>query len=318
MGFLQLTRVLSSSAAKLLCGSSQLFSSVRVSLRSASRTTCEDSPFTLDLQLGLRLGSGGFSDAYSILPNSVLPGGAVLKLARWTSAEQIKQFKREADTLRQLASASYVPQLLFTGDRDAIGNGRAPWPLHVLTPEGRPLHVALSEFAKSLGQSANKVCRHAFANVVLEQVHTALQVAHTAGIIHCDVRPQNCVFGPDKCACLLYWGLSRNRGDDATRVGVPAFTSQAVFSTSCKAFERLDLVAAALLWVCLAYGPECNAPWPVHCAPELAAERRREWFEYQGLRDGCLRSAFARISDLETPRRKMEAGDYQWKPLAEK
>jgi len=320
LGFIQLTRVLSSSAAKLLCGSSQLFSSVRVSLRFASRTTSEDSPpFTLDFQLGFRLGSGGFSDAYSILPNSEgIPSGAVLKLARWTSAEQIKQFKREADTLRQLASASYVPQLLFTGDRDAIGNGRAPWPLHVLTPEGRPLHVALSEFAKSLGQSANKVCRHAFANVVLEQVHKALQAAHAAGIIHCDVRSQNCVIGPDKRACLLDWGLSRNRGDDATRVGVPAFTSQAVFSTSCKAFERLDLVAAALLWVCLAYGPECNAPWPVHCAPELAAERRREWFEYKGLRDGCLRSVFARISDLETPRRKMEAGDYQWKPLAEK
>jgi hypothetical protein len=319
-GFAALVRVLSASAAALCCSGLPL-SSVEAALTALSTSegavTCSQ-----HLQLSARLGSGGFSDVYSFaaaqeLPFSAAAGGAVLKLPRWTSVKQTAQFQREASVLRLLAAAGApsVPRLLCEGVR-VVSPARTPWPLLVLKPLGRSLANTLRERQLHAAPGAAPSAQHAFADAVLARVQAALSVAHENGVIHCDVRPQNCVIDPDGAACLLDWGLSRSSGANIHNVGVPHYTLSAVYTASAyAATARLDLAAAALLWACVAHGDGCAAPWAMRCAPELAAGQRDKWLDAHAARNPALGAVRERVRDLERPR-AVVAADYEWIPSA--
>jgi hypothetical protein len=318
-GFAALVRVLSAGPAALCCFGQPL-SSVHAALPASSAA---DGAVTWPqhLQLAQRLGSGGFSDVYSFATSQELPrsaaAGAVLKLPRWTSEKQQLHFEREACVLRLLAEAavSGVPRLLCEGVR--LSPARMPWPLLVLAPVGCSLADTLRERQKlQATASAARLEQRAFADAVLAQVQATLRAAHGADVIHCDVRPQNCVIAPDGTACLLDWGLSCASSTNIHKVGVPQYTVSAVYTSSTyTATARLDLAAAALLWACVAHGDACAAPWSERCAPELAAGKREKWLDARAARNDSLRAVRDRVRDLERPR-AVVAADYQWMPAA--
>ena len=274
---------------------------------------------SLELLLHQRLGSGGYSDAYSLL--RAVPGaeglGCVLKVARWASDKMAAQYKQEAEYLQALAAADapHVPLLLAAGER----SGGRRWPLLILSPCCRQLATALHAcLAAADSQQSKREARFEFAGRVLSQTQEALRAAHALGIFHCDIRVDNVLADERGNVCLIDWGMARGRGASALNVGVPAFALGAQFDgtvTSCTACERVDLSAAALLWLCVAYGRDCRAPWPTAVAEESAAARRSAWLCERAARgDPLLSSLAARLTELEGARWRCCPDDYSWTP----
>jgi hypothetical protein len=285
-----------------------------------SRLHAELPSGSLELLLSERLGSGGFSDAYIL--SSDVPGaegrGCVLKVARWASDKMAAQYAQEARHLQALATAHapHVPLLLAAGER----SGGQRWPLLVLTPCCRPLATALdAHLALAASQQSKREARLQFARRVLLQTQEALRAAHALGIFHCDIRVDNVLADESGNVCLIDWGLARGRGESALGVGVPAFALGAQFDgtvTSCGACERVDLSAAVLLWLCVAYGRGCRAPWPTAVTEQSAATERSEWLckrAAQGI--PLLSSLAARLTELEASRWRCVPADYVWTPL---
>ena len=321
-GFLALRQLLRNGAAGLGAAGLPL-SEVRAELCSAPVSGAEP-PFETRIDLESRLGSGGFCDAYAIKAagSATSAVGAVLKLPRWASEAQVKQFEAEEGTLLALRGEPGVPQLLYTGalfPKDPRG-GRARWPLLILHPCGRPLHVALSDAEASPGSSA-AAKRRAFAAGVLASVQRALQAAHAADIVHCDVRPQNVVAvngATDGAAVLVDWGLARERGNGAAGVGVAAYAASRVFlEASCAATESLDLFGAALLWVCIVYGDRCEAPWASpRLSDEAVTQARDQWLHRHAKTDAAVAAVRDRLKELSEIRGPLQDTQYLWAPPA--
>ena len=90
----------------------------------------------------------------------------------------------------------------------------------------------------------------------------ALEAAHAAGIIHCDVRPSNTVVGHDGKAVLIDWGLSRSAKSESGCCGVAAFAAEGVFlQGSYSARPAQDLGALLYTWLAVAHSASCDAPW---------------------------------------------------------
>ena len=237
-------------------------------------------PFPELLQLGSRLGSGGFSDIYG------LDSGCVLKLPRCSTTAVVRSFAAEAAALRLLARApaEAVPRLMSEGTRVVARSAalQQPWPALVLSPAGRPLGPALAllQAAPGAGELASAE-RRAFADSVLRGVLRGLWAAHELGLVHCDVRPSNVVLCADNTAMLVDYGLCRKEREAGGRVGVRSFAADCVWEQgSCGARGGLDLVAAGHSWLSLAYGSGAGA------APPWLARRQsaHQWLRHQASR----------------------------------
>jgi hypothetical protein len=239
-------------------------------------------PFPDLLQLGSRLGSGGYSDIYG------LESDCVLKLPRCSTTAVVRSFAAEAAALRLLAHApaEVVPRLMSEGTRvvarSAAHDLQQPWPALLLSPAGRPLGpaMALLQAAPGAGELASAE-RRAFADSVLCGVLRGLRAAHEVGLVHCDVRPSNVVLCADNTALLVDYGLCRKENEAASRVGVRCFAAECVWEQgSCSARGGLDLVAAGHSWLSLAYGSGAGA------APPWLARRQSalEWLRLQASR----------------------------------
>ncbi|ORB09994.1 hypothetical protein BST36_30920, partial [Mycolicibacterium moriokaense] len=70
---------------------------------------------------------------------------------------------------------------------------------------GRNLGTILNETKKPLSAE--------FSVKVVEQVATALDAAHAAGLIHRDVKPQNIIVTPSDFPYLVDFGIAEAKGD---------------------------------------------------------------------------------------------------------
>jgi len=233
---------------------------------------------TCDFVLGNRLGRGGVSDVYSCTAGAAAAAHADLfvKVSRYTSRLVCANFAAEAEVLDDLhiaAERGLVPALIGSGFR-AHASARAAartlaWPLLVLRPRGVPLEawvssrVAEAVAAAGAGDAAAAAdrARRESADAVLLRLLDALEAAHAAGWVHCDVRPPN-VAVVDGCAMLVDWGSAARRSTPARGRGVPAFADERSFSQwSFAARPSQDALGALLLWLAVSHGAACAAPW---------------------------------------------------------
>ena len=211
----------------------------------------------VQLQLGERLGVGGFSNVYAC---EFEGQPAVAKCAFINERTPLARANLldEADTLRLLndAHCPAVPRLLAQGDpvNDAV-------PFLVIAPRGEPLCMFATTAADPRALAAD----------VAHRVLLALRGAHAAGRLHGDVRPSNVVMEDGK-ALLVDWGVSLSLNKGAMRkgpIGTLAFASQAV---SCSFDDRaapwfadasVDLESVAYLYaaVALASDEGCTPLW---------------------------------------------------------
>jgi serine/threonine protein kinase len=151
-------------------------------------------------QLQELIGRGGMGEVYRaydtrtdrIVALKVLPP----HLAEDATFQQ--RFRRESQAAAGLNDPHVVP-IHGYGEID----GRLYLDMRLI--EGRNLGTMLEEAEKPLGP--------AFAVTVIDQVATALDAAHEAGLIHRDVKPSNILITDRDFVYLIDFGLARTAGE---------------------------------------------------------------------------------------------------------
>jgi serine/threonine protein kinase len=140
------------------------------------------------------LGKGGMGEVY-LAADTRLGREVALKLlpaefAR--DAERVKRFEREA----RIASALNHPNILT---------------IYEIGREGEALFIA-TEFIKGLTlrqHLADGAIKPAEAVNIAVQMASALDAAHSAGIVHRDIKPENVMLRPDGIVKVLDFGLAK-------------------------------------------------------------------------------------------------------------
>ena len=122
----------------------------------------------------------------------------VLKAEYSTDAEFVERFRAEARTVAMLNHPG-IAGVYDYGETDIDGEGRTAYLVMELV-NGEPLNSVI----KRTGRLS---LRHALD--MLEQTGRALQVAHTAGLVHRDVKPGNILITPTGQVKLTDFGIAK-------------------------------------------------------------------------------------------------------------
>src|SRR5213596_2601429 len=145
-------------------------------------------------KLSESIGTGGMGDVY--LATDVTAGRkAALKLlpTRFTGdAERLKRFQQEAHALVGLNH----PNILTVYE---IGEDHSTHYIASELIEGETLRQRLMRGRMQLNEAVD----------VAIQVASALAAAHEAGIVHCDIKPENIMLRPDGYVKVLDFGIAK-------------------------------------------------------------------------------------------------------------
>ena len=138
-----------------------------------------------------RLGAGGMGDVYLVEDTRLGRRAALKLLARDHDPEQVRRFEQEA----RAASALNHPNIVTVYDVGVADEG------HFIVLEfvaGRTLREMLGDgpLLGSIAHTGGQIAR-------------ALSVAHAAGIVHRDVKPENVMVREDGYVKVLDFGLAR-------------------------------------------------------------------------------------------------------------
>ncbi|MFT4542826.1 MAG: serine/threonine protein kinase/formylglycine-generating enzyme required for sulfatase activity [Planctomycetota bacterium] len=157
----------------------------------------EISKFTLIRHLG----GGGQADVWEA-EQAELGRRVALKLLRpdRVSARDLALFQREARAGARLRNESVVAVY------DYGQEGEIYWIAQELVPDGRTLRNRIDEARQ--GAVADPTWYTEVAQLV-QRIAAALQLAHDAGIVHRDIKPQNILLTPDGSPKVGDFGLAR-------------------------------------------------------------------------------------------------------------
>ncbi len=190
------------------------------------------------LEPGALLGSGGAGAVYRAR-DQALRRDVALKVLRADDADAARRFLAEAQVLAQLAHPYIVPVYRVGVDAD----GRPCFAMKLV--EGRTLGDKLAEL-----QGMSAPARARFALPVLVKICDAVDYAHSRGVIHCDLKPDNVMVGAFGEVTLMDWGIARALPrpggvvvDDAPRVraGTPAYMAPEQAIDPSAVDERSDV-----------------------------------------------------------------------------
>lgn len=147
--------------------------------------------------------------------------------------EQVRQFQREAQSAA-LLQHPHIVGVYEAGVRDGI-----PF-IAMEYVEGEPL----DRFLRRQGKLPWRNALH-----LAYQVAQALDCAHRAGIVHCDVKPSNILIGGDGMVRLTDFGIARAgaSGDRAEVIGTPAWMSPEQCAGEAKLGPASDLFSLGVL-----------------------------------------------------------------------
>jgi ABC-type amino acid transport substrate-binding protein/predicted Ser/Thr protein kinase len=194
-------------------------------------------------QLQKLIGRGGMGEVYRAYDTKTDRVVAVKVLPPHMAADTTFQqrFRRESQAAAGLNDPHVVPIHRF-GEID----GRLYLDMRLI--EGRNLGTILEDTDKALDP--------AFAVTVVEQVATALDAAHEAGLIHRDVKPSNILITAREFVYLIDFGLARTAGDSGlttagSTLGTMAYMAPERFEAG-QVDPRSDIYAlTAVLYECL-------------------------------------------------------------------
>ena len=151
-------------------------------------------------QLQELIGRGGMGEVYRAYDTKTDRIVAIKVLPPNMAADETfkARFRRESQAAAGLNDPHVVPIHRF-GEIDGLLY------LDMRLIEGRNLGTVLNDTKKSLPPE--------FSVKVVEQVATALDAAHHAGLIHRDVKPSNILITPRDFVYLIDFGLARSAGE---------------------------------------------------------------------------------------------------------
>jgi len=127
----------------------------------------------------------------------------------WADAEAAARFEREA----RAAAALRHPNIISVYDYGTIG-GEGETPIGYIVVEFLQ-GLSLREFLRARGRLLPDV-----AAIVISKIAEALEVAHKAGIIHRDIKPDNVMIAEGGRLVLTDFGLARaTEGETLTQTG---------------------------------------------------------------------------------------------------
>ena len=185
------------------------------------------------------LGSGGMANVYRGV-DVRLKRTVAIKVIRapWNNrAEHAMRFKREAQAIAQLEHPNIV-RLYQYGD----ANGLLYMAMEYV--EGRDLHHLLKEWHANPAASTPKImCR------IVREICTALDYAHSRGIIHRDVKPSNILIDARGRAVLADFGLVllTDLGTGGTVFGSPQYIAPEQIISSASAVPQSDLYGMGVI-----------------------------------------------------------------------
>lgn len=140
------------------------------------------------------LGAGGMGEVY-LAQDTVLGRNVALKLLpeQFTQdPERVRRFEKEA----RAASALNHPNIVVIHEI-----GRVDQTYYIATEfiEGETLRARLDRSPMDLRSALD----------VAAQVAGALSAAHAAGVVHCDIKPENIMIRPDGYVKVLDFGLAK-------------------------------------------------------------------------------------------------------------
>jgi eukaryotic-like serine/threonine-protein kinase len=163
-------------------------------------------------QVTEKLGAGGMGEVY-LAQDTQLGRNVALKLlpAQFTQDEdRLRRFEQEA----RAASALNHPNIITIYEIGQVGDA----------------HFIATEFVdgQTLRQQMTSRLRLSEALHVVIQVAGALTAAHSAGILHRDVKPENVMLRPDGLVKVLDFGLAKLAERSSPRMGAEALTAAQV------------------------------------------------------------------------------------------
>ena len=229
-------------------------------------------------QLAERIAGGGMGDVW-VARDEVLGREVAVKILRRELADDIGFLERFRAEARHAASLSHpgIASVFDYGEED----GSAYLVMELV--RGEPLSQRLAR---------EGALAAAVAVPLLQQIAHALQAAHSAGLVHRDVKPANLLITPDEHVKVTDFGIARASGQAAlTRTGEvmgtaqylspeqalgrPATAASDVYSLGVVAYEALSGVrpfeADTAIAIAMAQVNRIPEPLPATVAPAVAA-----------------------------------------------
>ncbi|MBV8966080.1 MAG: serine/threonine protein kinase [Mycobacteriaceae bacterium] len=187
------------------------------------------------------LGRGGMGEVWKAFDTATQRVVAVKVLPAQLAADPVfeQRFRREAFTAASLSEPHVVPIHNF-GEID----GRLYVDMRLI--EGEDLQHVLAEGPLDAARAVK----------VIEQVASALNAAHRAGLVHRDVKPSNILLAEDDFAYLIDFGIARGAGETGLTgtgnvIGTWPYMAPERFSTG-RSDKSSDIYAlACVLYECL-------------------------------------------------------------------
>lgn len=197
-----------------------------------------------DYRITSRLASGGMARVYKGMDYKLQRPAAikVLELHNIEHDETITaRFKREARAVAALEHPNIIPIYQYGEDEDT-----GVYFLAMKLIKGRDLADELRRLKKSR-QTLMDVDR---ALLIMEQVASALDYAHTQDIVHRDVKPSNILIDKDDHALLTDLGLVLRVSAETTlgtAFGTPRYIAPEQATSSDKAVPQSDIYSFAVI-----------------------------------------------------------------------
>ena len=205
-----------------------------------------------------RLGAGGMGVVYLVEDTRLGRRAALKLLAREHDQEQVRRFEQEA----RAASALNHPNIVTVYDVGVADEG------HFIALEfvaGRTLREMLGDgpLLGSLAHTGGQIAR-------------ALSVAHAAGIVHRDVKPENVMVREDGYVKVLDFGLARLLPHGVSRDSLSTQTGRLMGTARYMSPEQARGERVGRRRTCSRSGSSCIR-WRPACIP---SPRTRFWERY--------------------------------------
>src|SRR5258707_6872628 len=188
------------------------------------------------------LGRGGMARVYKGYDERLQRFAAVKVInsdfATADQAEYAERFRREARAIARLHHPNIVGVFQF-------GEYESNYYMAMVFIEGRDLRQMLKEYAEN-----NQQMPHVDVLNIIRGIGSALDYAHSRGVIHRDIKPSNIMLDPENRAILTDFGLalSTQEGTLGDTFGSAHYIAPEQAVSSAKAVPQSDLYS---LGVCL-------------------------------------------------------------------
>lgn len=194
-----------------------------------------------DYRLTSKLAAGGMARIYKGMDYKLQRQAAVKVLEKEKSEDDstlTMRFQREARAVAALEHDNIITIFQF-GEEDDV------YFLAMKLVKGRDLAAELARLRRNKKKMEVTRALH-----IMEQVASALDYAHAAGIIHRDIKPSNILLDKDDKAILTDFGLVLRASSETTlgtAFGTPRYIAPEQAISSNKAAPQSDIYALAVI-----------------------------------------------------------------------